>query len=204
MVKPVAVIVRSLGIGYLTLQLGLFTETCLHYLGAPYAVVPVMAATALLMVGLPAADTVRARNLPRYLFWLMAVVSLIAYAGLLAAVSASTPLDYLFPVLFSIPVWSIIGWTAAVLVFLPSTWHAGRKAIVTLAVLVGCIAPLLWASWVYLVSPSGSGHLEIWAGWHIFGVPLVPVSAITNFTVSRFYHHQARGSAPDRSGPCPG
>jgi len=96
------------------------------------------------------------------------------------------------------------GWAAAVLVFLPSTWPAGRKAIVTLAVLVGCIAPLLWASWVYLVSPSGSGHIEIWGYWHILGSPFVLVPAIANFTVARLYHRQAQRSAPDGPGPCPG
>ena len=200
--KPVAVIVRSLGIGYLTLQLGLFTVTCLHYLGAPYAAVPITAATALLMVGLPAADTVRARNLPRYLFWLMVGAALATDAGLVVALTVVPHLEDLVPVIFYPPVWAVIGWVTAILLFLPSTWHAGRKAAAVLLVLLACILPLLWASWVYLMVPSGM--YEGWGLAQVFGAPLVLVSAITNFAVSRLYHRQASRSAPDRPGPCPG
>ena len=198
-----AVIVRSLGIGYLTLQLGLWVQTCLRYFGAFDAAFTVTVATGLLMVALPAADTVRTQRLSPYSFGLMAGLAVCGDAGLLTLVRIAAPsvlTVFALLALVLIPA----GWTAAVLVFLPSTWHAGRKAIVTLAVLVGCIAPLLWASWVYLVSPSGSGHIEIWGYWHILGSPFVLVPAIANFTVARLYHRQAQRSAPDGPDPCPG
>jgi len=200
--KPVAVIVRSLGIGYLILQLGLFTVTCLHYLGAPDLAVPVTAATALLMVGLPAADTVRTQRLSPYSFGLMVGLAVCGDAGLLTLVRIAPSVLTVFVLLALVLI--PVGWTAAVLVFLPSTWRAGRKAVVVLVVLLACILPLLWGVWVCLVVPFGSNMYEIWAGWHIFGVPLVPISAIANFTVARLYHRQAQRSAPDRPEPCPG